>query len=278
MAMIEMYNVSKRYPNGVEALRDVSLKIGDGEFVYLSGPSGAGKTTLMKLFLCLERASEGQILVGGRNIHNLRRGSIPYLRRNIGMVFQDFRLLPNRTVFENVAIALEILGLPRRELVPRVHQTLEAVGLAQYVREFPQSLSGGEQQRVAIARALVNEPAILLADEPTGNLDPALSLEILQLLFDIQRKGTTVLVATHNTQLLETHRMRTVTLLKGALVEDVAADGRDLLKKGWTPARPDVELADEDLMPEEPPGPGGAGGGAPRADGSGGAGGAGGAR
>lgn len=252
MAMIEMYNVSKRYPNGVDALRDVTLKIGDGEFVFLSGPSGAGKSTLMKLFLCLERATEGQVVVGGRNIMTLRRGSIPYLRRNIGMVFQDFRLLQRRTVFENVAIALEILGLPRRELVPRVHQTLEAVGLGRYHRELPQSLSGGEQQRVAIARALVNEPAILLADEPTGNLDPELSLEILGLLMDIHRKGTTVLVATHNWHLLETHRMRTLTLNKGVLVGDVAPDGRDLLKKGWEPTPPAVDLADEDLMPEEP--------------------------
>jgi cell division transport system ATP-binding protein len=250
MAIIEMYAVSKSYPNGVDALKDVTLKIGDGEFVFMAGPSGAGKTTLMKLFLCLERATSGQILVGGRNIHTLRRSSIPYLRRNIGMVFQDFRLLHNRTVFDNVAIALEILGLPRREIVPRVHQTLESVGLGRYLRELPQSLSGGEQQRVAIARALVNEPAILLADEPTGNLDPKLSLEIVNLLVDIHRKGTTVLVATHNTQILEKVPMRTITLNKGVLTGDRAADGRNLLGQKLEPA-PVQELLDEDLMPDE---------------------------
>ena len=252
MAMIEMYHVSKRYPNGVDALADLSLKIGDGEFVFMAGPSGAGKTTLMKLFLCVERVSNGQILVGGRNIQTLRRSSIPYLRRNIGMVFQDFRLLQNRTVFDNVAIALEILGLPRREIIPRVHQTLEAVGLGRYHRSLPQMLSGGEQQRVAIARALVNEPAILLADEPTGNLDPALSLEILNLLIDIQRKGTTVLVATHNTTLLQQLPMRTITLKKGVLVDDRAADGRSLLGRDRPASAIEVsELMDEDLMPED---------------------------
>ena len=216
--MIQLYHVYKRYPNGIEALNDVNVRIHEGEFVFLSGPSGAGKTTLIKILLCYERASSGQVLVNGRNLQVLRASSVPYLRRNIGVVWQDFKLLNSRTVFDNVAISLEILGLRPREIARRVNQILEVVGLEQYSSVQPQRLSGGEQQRVAIARALVNEPAILLADEPTGNLDPDLSIEIMNLLLDLQQKGTTVMVATHDRFLLERYARRTILLNRGFLV------------------------------------------------------------
>ncbi len=223
--MLQLYHVYKRYPNGVEALNDVNLRVHESEFVFLSGPSGAGKTTLIKILLGYEKATAGQVLVNGRNLGVLRQGSIPYLRRNIGVVWQDFKLLNRRSVFDNVAISLEILGLRPKEIQRRVNQILEVVGLEAYASAKPQMLSGGEQQRVAIARALVNEPAILLADEPTGNLDPDLSLEIMNLLLDLQQKGTTVMVATHDHFLLERYSRRTILLNRGYLIEDgLAAD------------------------------------------------------
>ncbi len=219
-AVIQFYHVQKRYPNGCDALTDVTLRVREGEFVFLTGPSGAGKSTLLRLLLVMERASDGQILIGGRNIHVLRDSSVPYLRRNIGVVFQDFRLIPRRTVFENIAISLEILGIKGNEIERRVNQMLEATRLLNRAQAYPGDLSGGEQQRVAIARALVNEPAILLADEPTGNLDPELSHEIIELLLSINRKGTTVVVATHDTALVDHYAMRTLSLAKGQLIED----------------------------------------------------------
>ncbi|MSP91176.1 MAG: cell division ATP-binding protein FtsE [Myxococcales bacterium] len=218
--MIQLYHVHKRYPNGSEALVDVTLRVREGEFVFLTGPSGAGKSTLLRLLLVMERATDGQILIGGRNIHVLRDSSIPFLRRNIGIVFQDFRLVPRRNVFDNVAIALEILGLPRREIERRVNQLLEGLRLLHRATALPGDLSGGEQQRVAIARALVNEPAILLADEPTGNLDPELAAEIMGLLTDINRHGTTVVVATHDIHLIERYGLRTLALHRGRLADD----------------------------------------------------------
>ncbi len=224
--MIQLYHVHKRYPNGCDALTDVTLRVREGEFVFVTGPSGAGKSTLLRLLLVMERATDGQILIGGRNIHVLRDSSVPYLRRNIGVVFQDFRLIARRTVFENVAIALEIMGLKRKEIDRRVTQLLEGLRLMHKAQSFPGDLSGGEQQRVAIARALVNEPAILLADEPTGNLDPELGHEIMQLLMDINRRGTTVVVATHDTALLDRYALRTLSLTKGHLIEDRARHGR----------------------------------------------------
>jgi cell division transport system ATP-binding protein len=222
--MIQLYHVFKRYANGVDALNDVSVRIHEGEFVFLSGPSGAGKTTLIKILLCYEWSSSGQVLVNKRNLQVLQPSSIPYLRRNIGVVWQDFKLLESRSVFDNVAISLEILGLRPREISRRVNQVLEVVGLERYVNTKPQALSGGEQQRVAIARALVNEPPILLADEPTGNLDPDLSIEIMNLLLDLQQKGTTVMVATHDRFLLEQYKRRTLLLNRGYLIEDGLED------------------------------------------------------
>jgi cell division transport system ATP-binding protein len=227
--MIQLYNVHKRYPNGVDALQDINLRIHEGEFLFLSGPSGAGKSTLVKLLLAYEKATSGQVLVAGRNVQVLKSSAIPYLRRNIGVVWQDFKLLNRRTVFDNVAISLEILGLRPREISRRVHQMLEVVGLERYASTMPLMLSGGEQQRVAIARALVNEPVLLLADEPTGNLDPDLSVEIMNLLLDLQQKGTTVLVATHDRFLLERYSQRRILLNRGHLIEDGISSGATVL-------------------------------------------------
>jgi cell division transport system ATP-binding protein len=218
--VIQLYHVTKRYPNGIEALRDVTLHVAEGEFVFLSGPSGAGKTTFIKLLMAMEQTSEGEILVAGRNLGVLRRSAIPFLRRNIGVVWQDFKLLPNRNVFDNVAIVLEVLGQSRRQTKRRVEQVLEMVGLERYMKSLPHWLSGGEQQRVAIARAVVNDPPILVADEPTGNLDPDLSVEIMQMLLDINAGGTTVVVATHDRTLMDRFGQRVVLLNKGFLIED----------------------------------------------------------
>ncbi len=220
--MIQLYHVTKRYPNGIEALRDVTLRVAESEFVFLSGPSGAGKTTFIKLLMAMEGTSEGEILVAGRNLGVLRRSAIPFLRRNIGVVWQDFKLLPNRNVFDNVAIALEVLGISRKQIRRRVDQVVEMVGLERYVKSMPHWLSGGEKQRVAIARAVVNEPPILVADEPTGNLDPDLSVEIMQMLLDINANGTTVVVATHDRALMDQFGQRVVLLNKGFLIEDGA--------------------------------------------------------
>ena len=196
------------------------MDIQEGEFVFLSGPSGAGKTTFIKLIMLLETASEGQVVIAGRNLDRLKRSSIPLLRRSIGVVWQDFKLLPSRNVFDNVAISLEILGQPRRQIQRRVDQVLEMVGLERYARSMPDWLSGGEKQRAAIARALVNDPPILLADEPTGNLDPDLSVEIMQMLQEVQQQGTTVIVATHDRTLMDRFGRRVVRLHKGFLIED----------------------------------------------------------
>ncbi len=215
--MIQFFHVSKSYRNQ-PALADLSLDIQKGEFVFLTGPSGAGKTTLLKLIFCAERAQKGQILVGGRNISKIRDSAIPFLRRNVGVVFQDFKLLPNATVAENVAVTLEVLALPRAEVRRRVLAMLKAVGLEHKADALPPRLSGGEQQRVAIARALVNDPTILLADEPTGNLDADLTVDILALLSDANARGTTVVVATHDQHLLANHPRRTLMLSGGRVV------------------------------------------------------------
>ena len=222
--MIQLYHVTMRYPIGIEALREVNLRLHEGEFVFVAGRSGAGKTTLMRLIGAELVPTSGQILVAGRNLGVLRRSQVPFFRRGIGVVWQDFRLLPDRTVAGNVALPLEVLGLSRRKIALRVQQVLELVAMDAYAEARPQWLSGGEQQRVAIARALVNEPSIILADEPTGNLDPELAHEIIHMLRDVQSRGTTVVVATHNTALLELFNERVVLLNKGFVIEDEGGD------------------------------------------------------
>jgi len=222
---VRLYHVSKSYSAGHFALRDVSLEFARGEFVFLTGPSGAGKTTLMRLIFAAERPSEGQILVLGRNAPRLGPRAVPPLRRRIGVVFQDFKLLPRRTVEENVAMALEVVGAPRREARARVFAVLKQLGLQHRRFHHPPSLSGGEQQRVAIARALVNEPDILLADEPTGNLDHDLAIEIMDLIASAATRGTTVVVATHDLALVERYGKRAVRLEGGRVVEDRPAPG-----------------------------------------------------
>jgi cell division transport system ATP-binding protein len=222
--MIRFENVSKTYKAGTKtgtaALRNVSLDIDKGEFVFLVGPSGSGKTTLIRLLLREEVPDDGRIWVAGREIAHLSPWRIPYLRRNIGCVFQDFRLLPNKSVFENVAFALEVIGRPRHVVETQVPQVLELVGLARKRDNLPGELSGGEQQRVAVARAFVNRPLLLLADEPTGNLDPATSQGIMRLLDRINRTGTTVVIATHDASIVDQMRRRVIELHQGELVRD----------------------------------------------------------
>ena len=213
--MIETQSVAKTYGRGMYALRDLSLKIDKGEFAFLTGPSGAGKSTLLRLLLLEERPSEGQIIVGGRNLSDLTRDEIQAYRRTVGFVFQDFKLIATKTVFENVSFALRVLGQPVEQQRRRTYQVLKWVGLQHRLNALPQELSGGEQQRVAIARALVNEPHIVLADEPTGNLDPDLSLEIMNLFRDINASGTTVLVATHDRELIKWVGRRVIQLEYG---------------------------------------------------------------
>lgn len=221
--MIQMFHVYKYYGKDHVALDDINLKIEKGEFVFLVGSSGAGKSTLLKLIICEERAEQGQILIGGKNISRLKETHVPFLRRNIGFVFQDFKLIRRKTVFENIALPLEIIGAPGGEIRKRVQEVLKMVQLEHRRNQFPQFLSGGEQQRVAIARALINRPSLLLADEPTGNLDEFLSFEIMDLLKNIHISGTTVIVATHNQHLMTKMGKRTIVLQKGKIYSDGAS-------------------------------------------------------
>jgi cell division transport system ATP-binding protein len=219
--MIRFENVSKTYPrSGRPALRNVSLEVERGEFVFVVGQSGSGKSTLLRLVLREERATGGQVLVAGRELAALPGRKVPALRREIGTVFQDFRLLPNKSVYQNVAFALQVLGRSRSQIKQTVPETLEMVGLGGKEKRLPHELSGGEQQRVAIARAFVNKPPILLCDEPTGNLDPTISLDIVQLLDRIHRGGTTVVMATHDVDIVDQLRKRVVELRDGELVRD----------------------------------------------------------
>ena len=218
--MIQLYNVFKDYQREQHALADLTLKIAKGEFVYLTGPSGAGKSTFLKLLYCAERPSRGQILVNGRNITRLGVRGIPHLRRNIGIVFQDFKLLNRRTVFENVAFPLEIQGRKRYEVGKKVYQMLKQVGLEHRLNHHPLQLSGGEQQRVAVARALVVDPLVLLADEPTGNLDPEVTLDIMALFKSANARGTTIVMATHDRRLIEQYPRRVLSLENGRLAGD----------------------------------------------------------
>ncbi len=225
---VRTYHVSKSYIAGTFALHDLTLEVKKGEFVFLTGPSGAGKTTLLKLLFAAERPGEGQILVLGRNIARLRESGVPALRRRIGVVFQDYKLLNRLTIEDNVAIALEVVGTARREARARAFRMLKQVGLQHRRYHHPLSLSGGEQQRVAIARALVNEPEILLADEPTGNLDPDLTIEIMDLIASASTRGTTVIVATHDLSLVERYGKRTIRLEGGRIADDSPDVGRSL--------------------------------------------------
>ncbi|HEV2070914.1 MAG TPA: cell division ATP-binding protein FtsE [Acidimicrobiales bacterium] len=218
--MIKLDNVSKRYKNDVVALREASADIGKGEFVFLVGPSGSGKSTFIRLLNKEEAPDEGRIWVAGKDIAKLSPWKIPFLRRNIGCIFQDFKLLPTRNVYENVAFALEVIGRPRHVIQSQVPAILELVGLGKKFKNLPHELSGGEQQRVSIARAFVNRPLILLADEPTGNLDPTTSVGIMRLLDRINRTGTTVVMATHDQSIVDTMRRRVVELDRGTIVRD----------------------------------------------------------
>lgn len=218
--MIQLFHVHKQYPGEAPALLDVTLTVEKGEFAFVTGPSGAGKSTLLRLVFRAEPPTSGQVIVLGRNLAKERASNIPYLRRAIGVVFQDFKLLPDRTVAENVAFPLEVRGLAPADVRRRVASVLRAVGLELKAGKFPLSLSGGEQQRVAVARALVGEPAILLADEPTGNLDPERTVEVMELLHAAHVRGTTVLVATHDRALLARYKKRVIALDRGRLVSD----------------------------------------------------------
>jgi cell division transport system ATP-binding protein len=218
--MIVLHNVCKRYPNGVQALTDVSLQVPERDFVFLVGPSGAGKSTFIRLLTREELPTSGRVFVDGQDLTHLRRRDVPHLRRKVSVIFQDFKLLPQKTVFENVAFALEVSGYSRQDVQGQVPRTLQLVGLADKADRFPDRLSGGEQQRVAIARALVRRPSVLVADEPTGNLDPESAAQTVQLLVRINALGTTILFATHNSELVNTLRRRVVALEQGRIVRD----------------------------------------------------------
>lgn len=223
--MIRMDQVSMQYSTGVDALCDVSIRIEKGEFVFVVGKSGSGKSTFIKLLLKELNPSEGRIFVAGRQVTNLSRKQVSLYRRQIGVVFQDFRLLKNKTVYENIEFAQQIIGMNKREIARNVAIMLEMVGLKGKENAYPGELSGGEQQRVAIARALINNPAILLADEPTGNLDPQMAWEIMMLLQEINKMGTTVVVVTHNNDVVDIMKKRVVTLDKGSIVSDEQEGG-----------------------------------------------------
>lgn len=223
--MVVLEHVTMQYPTGIKALDDVTFRINKGEFVFVVGSSGSGKTTLVKLLLKEIKPTEGEIIVDDRQYSKLKRKEIPMLRRKIGVVFQNFRLLKDRTVFENVAFAQQVVERPMKEIRRQVPATLTMVGLADKYKQFPRELSGGEQQRVALARAIVNQPDIILADEPTGNLDPKNSLEIMRLLEEINQRGTTVVVVTHNKEIVNLMQKRVITLKKGRIVSDEEKGG-----------------------------------------------------
>ena len=220
--MLRFDNVTKEYKGNILALRDVSIDVQKGEFIFLVGPSGSGKSTFLRLLLREEAPTNGRIIVAGRDISRLAHWKVPQLRRNIGTIFQDYKLLPSRTVYENVAFAMEVIGRPRSVIRTQVPQVLDLVGLAKKAGRLPTELSGGEQQRVSIARAFVNRPLILLADEPTGNLDPATTVGIMRILDRINRTGTTICMATHDQRIVDAMRRRVVELDRGTLVRDQA--------------------------------------------------------
>ena len=223
--MIVLHDVCKTYPSGAQALQHVDLQIPERDFVFLVGPSGAGKSTFIRLLIREELPTSGRVFIDGQDLARLRRRDIPHLRRKVSVIFQDFKLLPHKTVLENVAFALEVSGATRAEVQERVPETLDLVGLADKADRYPHLLSGGEQQRVAIARALVRQPSILVADEPTGNLDPDTAAQTVQLLVRVNALGTTIVFATHNSELVNTMRRRVVALESGRVVRDQADAG-----------------------------------------------------
>lgn len=215
-----MHDVWKVYPNGIEALRGVNITIDTGEFVYVVGPSGAGKSSFIKLMYREEKPTSGVVLINGVNVKRVRDWKIPHLRRKIGVVFQDYKLLPHMSAYDNVAFALEAVEVPTKQIQPRVEEALELVGLSDRMKALPSQLSGGEQQRVSIARAIVNNPGFIIADEPTGNLDPENSWDIMYLLEEINMRGTTVVMATHNKEIVNTMRQRVIAIEQGIVVRD----------------------------------------------------------
>lgn len=225
--MIRLQNVSKTYPNGTGAMDNVTLNIAKGEFVFIVGSSGSGKSTLIKTLIKEVEPSSGKIIVNNKDITKLKRRHIPYLRRDIGIVFQDFRLLPNKTVYDNVAFAMQVVEASPREIRRTVPVTLGLVGIAKKFRSYPHQLSGGEQQRVALARAIVNNSPILIADEPTGNLDPETAWEIMKLLQDINSRGVTVVIATHEKEIVNTLRKRVIEIVDGKIIRDTCEGGYD---------------------------------------------------
>lgn len=225
--MVEFKNVSKVYNNGTEALRNLSLSIAKGEFVFIVGSSGAGKSTFLKLIMREEVPNSGEIVVNGRKLSTVRKRDVPYLRRTMGIVFQDFRLIDKMTVYDNVAFAMHIVGASDREIRKRVPYVLGLVGLEKKMDNHPAELSGGEQQRVGLARALVNNPSMIIADEPTGNVDPAMSYEIVELLTEINRRGTTVLMVTHEHDLVKRFPRRVIEIQGGTVVGDTGSEVRD---------------------------------------------------
>ncbi len=218
--MIHMSGVSKIYSNGAVALSDITVDIDKGDFVFVVGPSGAGKSTLIKLILREELPTKGTLIVNGRNVCELSSGEVPYLRRGLGIVFQDYRLLPNKTVYENVAFAMQVIEASRRETQKRVNHVMDLVGLRHKARNFPSQLSGGEQQRIAIARAIVNNPLVVIADEPTGNLDPDTSWEIMKIFERVNKDGTTIVMATHDKTVVDAMKKRVIAIEKSRIVRD----------------------------------------------------------
>jgi len=254
--LIQFFHVSKRYPGGQSALDDLTFDIARGQFVFLTGSSGAGKTTLLRMIFREEVPTAGQILVNGRNVSSIPRSKIPYLRRTIGVVFQDFRLIPRKTVFENVTYLPRVLGVDVQSQKKMAYQALRRVGLAHRLNAFPPELSGGEQQRVAIARALINDPEILIADEPTGNLDPDLSREILRLFLEVNLRGTTVILATHDRDTIQRVGRRVLTLDRGRLALDQELIGTDppaLDPLAGTEIETETEMETEAPAGYEPP-------------------------
>ena len=225
--MIEFRNVSKVYNNGTEALHNINLKVEKGEFVFIVGSSGAGKSTFLKLITCEERPNEGQVLIDGQDISHIRKGKIPYVRRKMGLVFQDFRLIDHMTVYDNVAFAMRVVGASPKAIKKRVPYILGLVGLQHKAKHYPTEMSGGERQRVGLARALVNNPSMIIADEPTGNIDPALSYEIVDLLSAINERGTTVLMVTHKHSLAKHFPQRIIQIHSGEIVADTAAISKE---------------------------------------------------